>query len=752
MRPNLLSRTLQIVFIFCLLSLAKVGAQVLNKPEPADNPNLPGNSAWTAACASSDFNEYFVDFTWTIPLVNPDNEFILELSDQNGAFGSTTELARTSDHNTDFEFQFQFEVPTDVRGENYRFRVRSTSPAQTSPPSDAYSMYYIEYNSPLLISQDGNGTIPPGGTLLLCDGNSITLRPHNISNPSTYQYNWYRSGTPLSERSDELTVSSAGMYYVEVDYGSICSGSANTLSNTIEITTGTSQGIAVDPPSKTVLCPGDVITLQANITGFGYNYTWFKDGVAITGSVINGDSYVIDAAVTGFEGDYQVEISGSGICIERSAALTISNADSFEVTRVNEADIVLLPTQTKTLSVSTTANTPLYQWYKNGAPISGATSNTLDITETGVYFARVTENGGSCPSTSIDSENTNVFSPDTFELVIEYTTSYTPCNVPDITLGLSQINAVASGGSKTDVTSDISSSFSYQWEKDGTAITGETASTIIIADNTSNGDYRLTGTLDTFSPNSNTLTVQLRSNQNVEIFSNGTVFCDSSNPIVITTSSDLGGATFEWQRDGINLGGTSENLSITESGRYALVVTIDGCPIQSNEILINDFDDSLLVLDSDQNIVFPEGESATVTASGAQSYQWYDSSNNLISNSNSATLTNEGEYLVVASFGDCEVSRIITVAYQDIFRVPNVITANGDGINDLWVLPNTYSRRPEVNVIVYNEKGEEILNEANYQNNWPQSTTAFTKQNMVFYYKIRRESKIVKQGTITVIR
>ena len=60
--------------------------------------------------------------------------------------------------------------------------------------------------------------------------------------------------------------------------------------------------------------------------------------------------------------------------------------------------------------------------------------------------------------------------------------------------------------------------------------------------------------------------------------------------------------------------------------------------------------------------------------------------------------------------------------------------------------------KADVNVIIYNERGEEIVNVFNYQNNWPESTMAFTKQNMVFFYKIRNGSEVLKQGTITVIR
>ena len=85
----------------CLLGgLNTAQAQILNAPTPADNPNLPGNSAWTAACASDTFNEYFVNFTWSPPLVETGNEFILELSDASGDFSEARELAREAGMNT----------------------------------------------------------------------------------------------------------------------------------------------------------------------------------------------------------------------------------------------------------------------------------------------------------------------------------------------------------------------------------------------------------------------------------------------------------------------------------------------------------------------------------------------------------------------------------------------------------------------------------------------------------------------------
>lgn len=741
------------MLVLLVLALAPVQAQVLNAPEAAPNQTPPvGSSPWSQACASDSFNDYWVNFTWSPPLVNGDNEFILELSDATGSFSAPVELARDGSKNTTFDFFFQFAIPTDTRGEGYRLRVRSTSPAETSPASVAYPMYYIDVDSGLTIRPQGQADFGDG-TAQVCDGNSITLEVYGLPNAGTYQYNWYRSGTPLSDKGASITVSQSGMYNVEIDYGS-CSGSGNTLSNIIDVTTGSSLGIAINPPSKTSLCSGETETLVANLSGMGLTYTWFKDGTAITTPAIDDNTFTVDAAVPGFEGDYQVEVFGPGACVERSAAVTFTNAGNFTVTRDNPATIMVLPGFNETLSVTTDATSPTYQWYKDGAPVAGETGNSITVSDTdaGVYFARVSLSGGACASTSIDSDSTTVAVPVSFEAVIDYTTSYTECVSTDAVLDVTTINAIDGGGSTFDVTAQLESSANYQWKKDGVNVSGANAKNISLTDISENGDYEVDLAISSYNATSNSLTVRLLVNETLTISSTSLISCGPSEIITISTTTSLGGETFDWFRDGTNLNVSTETLDVTEPGTYHLVLQRNGCPLTSNDVVIGTLDPSLISLDSPDNVVFPEGTSRTVNASGGDSYRWFDSNNVEMSNASSMTFTDEGNYLLVATIDNCEVSRAITVEYLDTFKVPNVISVNGDGINDLWVIPNSYSNKTDVNIIIYNERGEEVYNVSNYQNNWPESSTSFPRQNMVFYYKIRKASEVLKQGTITIIR
>ncbi len=753
MSRNLLLRFRFILWTALLLGSTELVAQVLNKPIPAPNQTPPaGSTAWNKACASSAFNDYWVNFTWGPPLVSADNEFILELSDASGNFSAPVELAREDSKNTVFDFYFQFTIPTNIRGEGYRFRVRSTSPAQTSPASDAYAMYYISVNSGLTVRQQGQADFGDG-TVQVCDGSTVTLEVYNLPNANTYQYNWYRSGTLLAEKSSKITISQAGMYNVEIDYGA-CSGSGNTLSNIIDITTGTSLGIEIEEPSKTDLCSGDSVVLQANISGAGLTYVWYKNGAAITLPTVDDDTYTVDASATDFEGDYQFEIFGTGLCVERSPAVTINSSGGFTVTRTNPASLVILPGQSVNLSVSTTAVSPSYQWYRNGVAVSGATASSLvinDVSLAGVYHADVSADGGDCPAT-ISSTSTSVVAPASFEILIGYTTAYEACENSSMVLEVSQINAVDSGGAKTDVSADLLGAFAYQWEKDGAPVGGETASVISLTDVSENGNYRIVAQLDSYSATSGALPLTLKTNESLNITSTSLISCGASEDITISTATDLSSETYQWLRNGVNLGLQGGSIDVTQEGTYQLVLQRNGCPLGSNEINIAPLDASLITLDVNGTVVFPEGGSRTVSASGAETYRWYDTNNSEVGNTASITFTLPGSYALVATVGNCEVTRTVNVEYLETFKVPNVISVNGDGINDQWVLPNTYSNKSEVRVTIYNENGEEIFNQTNYQNNWPESSRAFPRQNMVFFYKIRNADSVLKQGTITVIR
>ncbi|KAG1650665.1 hypothetical protein GQR58_027832 [Nymphon striatum] len=585
-----------------------------------------------------------------------------------------------------------FAIPIDTRGSGYLFRAKSTDNESEAVSAVAYDIYYMDVTNNLNISELGDGN-PPGS---LCSPTAITLQVDNILGPENYQYQWYRGGTLLTETSYIISADVSGMYQVIVDYGS-CSLNANTDSNFVTVTIGAAgSGVNITTPTRTALCAGETETLTVEMPDGSSNYEWFKDGV----SVGTGTSYTVDGSTAGFEGDYEVEMSGIGVCSQRSPIVTMTNAGGFTVTRVNSASVVVLPAQPETLTVTTDTPSPTFEWFRNGVSL-GNDSATLEITQDGTYYAAVTSIGV-CSST-VNSETTEAVIPSSFEIEIDYNGSYENCVSTFIDVEVSQINAIASDGSSSDVTSQVAGSFTYQWQLDGVDVAG-------------------------------------------------TIFCSTADALTISTTTDLSSETFDWELDGVRMNVTTESLVAASIGTYRLVLEKNGCDLYSNEIVIAGLDPNLITLDIDGDVIFPEGSSRTVTASGGTAYEWLDPSNNIMSSTDSMTFTEEGTFTLIANIDNCQITRQLTAIFLDTFKVPNVITPNGDGANDQWVIPNSYSNNSDVNVVIYNDKGVELVNEMGYQNNWPESSASFPSQNMVFYYVIKNASETLKQGTITVIR
>lgn len=727
----------------------KSNAQVLNAPTAADNPDLPGNSAWVYACGSEDYNTYYVNFTWGPPLVNGDNEFILELSDPSGDFTDPTPLDTISDKNTTFDFDFNFALPEDTGGDNYRMRVRSTSPAVIGDESDPYPMYYIGYRDPILISKDGDGNIPSGGQVQSCENGTVTLATHNVPNAENYSFNWFNGAELLEQTSNSITVSEPGVYSVEIDYGENCSGSANTLSNSITVVYVTPLNISITASGDTNICNGQTVDLLASEDDANLFYTWYKNGTAITSRTLGLSSITVDANNADFEGVYYVETEGNNSCTEQSNTIEVTDAGVFSLTLQGSTNEILLPGQTIDLTADTDANNPTYQWFRNGTAIAGATTNTYAASEEGEYFIRVNQ-GGACSANSEDSNVITIATPDSFEFTISYDGSYQDCTNTDITLSLSTITAVF-GTDNIDVTTELINDFTYQWNVDNTAIAGETSTTHFVLDNSFNGVYTLEGQLATYNTTSNSLVVILSTDEEIEITSNGTAICDG-DILQIQTNNTINERSFEWLRNGSIYNSTDERITVTETGAYQLQIYDGDCILTSNVIDIVPFDDTAITIDVEDEFLYVSGTTIPVTATGATSYEWYDEQNNLIGTDAVYTVSQAGSYTVIASVDNCNVSRTFTAILRDDFEVPNVITPNGDGINDLWLLPNIYSGQQNISVRIYSENGEEILDTYNYQNNWPESTTSFPKQNMVFYYMIKELGSTIKQGTITVIK
>jgi gliding motility-associated-like protein len=231
----------------------------------------------------------------------------------------------------------------------------------------------------------------------------------------------------------------------------------------------------------------------------------------------------------------------------------------------------------------------------------------------------------------------------------------------------------------------------------------------------------------------------------------------------MTTLSTLGGNSYQWFKDGVIIPGATEQMYQTnESGTFSVQVDLGTCSASGSIVLESLLFESSINVDDINTI--EDGESLTVmvsTTAVQPVFEWYFN-NTLIPNATSDTLE-------VSEFGDYSVVIIETqgcegsVAYDfsleeaidpfpEVSKIPNVISPNGDNINDTWIIPQQYVSGTNTEVEIYSNRGQLVFKTNNYQNDWPQSDLGLNSINQVYYYVITTSNNKTEKGSITIIR
>lgn len=363
-----------VVFIVLVLpAITCLYAQVaINKP----------SLGFTKVCANPGFNAFEVSFSFSGAL-DPSNQFILELSDAAGNFAAPVTLSATEKPltATPTSRTFIFSVPTSTGGENYKVRVKSTSPASVSPVSNAFAAYYKIQDSQFSINNfNATATYCTGGSYLLTIDNPGTGTNDSPLKYPSLTYKWFKepSLVPIATTAS-LTVNQPGRYYVETNYGTCTSDSYSN-----RVTVGEASGVSATITSSkgNPFCPSDGPTTLS--TQAGNSYQWFNNDVAISGAI--GQQYQ-----TSIAGQYAVKVDYGG-CVS-SASINLQDVPFTSSLNVSSTTIIN-EGETKTIIATTDANNPTFEWYFNNTLIAAAVSNTLDVTAEGTYSLTITQTTG----------------------------------------------------------------------------------------------------------------------------------------------------------------------------------------------------------------------------------------------------------------------------------------------------------------------------------------------------------------------
>ena len=538
------------------------------------------------------------------------------------------------------------------------------------------------------------------GTNTLCPGSSLVLTASSGSN-----YQWQLNGTNISgATSQTYTVTQAGSYTVTaLDPTGTCTSISTAFVITEIIPTVTSTG------GSTTLCPGSSLTLTSSA---GTSYQWQLNGANITGAT----NQTYDATQAG---SYTVVVTDlAGTCTSTSTAFTITE---------------IIPTVTgaggsgtlcpgATLVLTSSAGTS-YQWQLNGTNIAGETNQTYSATQSGSYTVVVLDNNGTCTSTStaftvIDftSTITSVGGATTLcpgsSLVLTAPTSTTyqwQLNGTDISGETSQTYTATQGGSYTVVVtsgacSGASSPFliteivptvtssngtnnlcpgssltltssvgtSYQWQLNGTNITGETNQTLTV---TQGGNYTVVVLDPTGTCTSTSLAFVITEIVPTVTSTGGTTALCPGTTITLTSSI---GTSYQWQLNGVNIAGaTNQTYDASQAGSYTVVVLDAAGTCTSTSVAFVITDNIPTVTSTGGTTTLCPGSSVLLTSSVGTSYQWLLNGANIAGATNQTyTATQGGSYTVVVldASGTCTST---SVAFVITEIVPTITSTGG---------------------------------------------------------------------------
>ena len=208
-------------------------------------------------------------------------------------------------------------------------------------------------------------TITPSGSTTICAGGSVTL---NANSGTGLSYAWTNGGT-----SNSRTYNTAGSYTVTVTDGNGCS---NTSAPTV-VSVNTLPAATITPSGSTSFCAGGSITLNAN-SGTGLSYAWTNGGTSNTRTYNTAGSYTVTVT------------DGNG-CSNTSAPTVVTVNALPTATITANGPLTFCAGNSVNLSAS---NAVSYLWS------NGEITNTLsNITNSGTFTVTVTDING-CSNTA----------------------------------------------------------------------------------------------------------------------------------------------------------------------------------------------------------------------------------------------------------------------------------------------------------------------------------------------------------------
>ena len=499
-------------------------------------------------------------------------------------------------------------------------------------------------------------------------------------------------------------------------------------------------------PTDTTVCEGATVTIHERMaTSGGGNpniyptYQWIESSnKGLTWTISSGISNQVDYITPTLTDSIWYRRVVTVTCNKDTSNIMKINVDSINtvhvamsnVTTCAGTDAVFAPTY------SGAGTTPLFEWYTRAKA-------------TGLW-SKIT--GAVSPSYTL--VNAQAADSGTFYKVI-LTSSFLCNSGADESIAKLTVNAVVvpvvsiasnPGGPMCDTTASITytakpiqgdaGTATYQWYNatNNTAIPSATGLTYTPAVPPANGDnvyVIMTSDIACASPvtaTSNKIILDVRIMPNPIITNNDTTVCTPVEVILKASGITSGSNHFQWYNNGILIPNANQvNYTATSADvaprKYTFIEDNGACSAVSDTVLV-----TMLAspsADAGTDITAVEGETISLNgsvSSNTTNYVWIPSgglSDRYILNPNLLVPGATTAYTLVAynHANVCSSSDAVTIIVEKRIVIPNVITVNGDGVNDTWEIANI-ENFPDVEILIYNRWGNLVWKSSGYPKQW----------------------------------